>query len=61
MFKTNPTRKDIDDYISQSFASGNITEATYIAREIEAKSGVGALLHPAEEYFHEMFLLAKKS
>jgi hypothetical protein len=56
-----PTHKDIDDYISESFASGNITDATYIAREIDAKSGVGAWLHPAEEYFLEMFLLAEKS
>jgi len=61
MIKTNPTHKDIDDYISESFASGNITSAAYIAREIESKSGVGALLHPAEEYFLEMYLLAKKS
>ena len=59
--KTELTHKDIDDYISESFASGNITEATYIAREIEAKSGVNATLHPAEEYFLEMYLLAKKS
>jgi hypothetical protein len=59
MIKTNPTHKDIDDYISESFASGNITSATYTAREIEAKSGVGAPLHPAEEYFLEMYLLAK--
>ncbi len=61
MINTNPTHKDIDDYISESFVSGNITDATYIAREIEAKSGVGAPLHPAEEYFLEMYLLAKKS
>jgi hypothetical protein len=61
MIKANPTHKDIDDYISESFASGNITSATYIAREIDAKSGVGALLHPAEEYFLEMYLFAKKS
>ena len=45
----NPTHKDIDDYISESFTSGNITDATYIAREIEAKSGVGASLHPASQ------------
>ena len=61
MNKVDPTHKDIDDYISESFVSGNITSATYIAREIEAKSGVGALLHPVEEYFLEMYLLAKKS
>jgi hypothetical protein len=61
MNKVEPTHKDIDDYISESFASGNITDASYIAREIDAKSGVGALLHPAEEYFLEMYLLAKKS
>ena len=61
MNKTDPTHKDIDDYISESFASGNITDALYIAREIDAKSGVGAWLHPAEEYFLEIYLLAKKS
>ena len=61
MNKTELTHKDIDDYISKSFASGNITDATYIAREIEAKSGVNATLHPAEEYFLEVYLLAKKS
>lgn len=59
--KIDPTHKDIDYYISKSFTLGNITDATYIASEIEAKSGVGTLLHPAEEYFLEMFLLAKKS
>jgi len=42
MLKANPTHKDIDDYISKSFTSGNITDATYKACEIEAKSGVGA-------------------
>ena len=61
MNKTEITHKDIDDYISESFASGNITDATYIAREIEAKSGVNATLHPTEEYFLEVYLLAKKS
>jgi len=61
MLKANPTHKDIDDYISKSFTSGNITDATYKAREIEAKSGAGALLHPSEEYFLEMYLFAKKS
>ena len=61
MNKTEITHKDIDDYISESFASGNITDATYIAREIDAKSGVNATLHPAEEYFLEVYLLAKKS
>jgi hypothetical protein len=61
MDKTEPTHKDIDDYICESFAYGNITESKILAREIEAKSGVGALLHPAEEYFLEMYLLAKKS
>ena len=61
MNKTELTHKDIDDYISESFASGNIAVAEYPAREIDAKSGVGALLHPAEEYFLEMYLFAKKS
>lgn len=61
MNKVEPTHKDIDDYISESFASGNITDSKILAREIEGKSGVGALLHPAEEYFLQMYLLAKKS
>ena len=61
MNKTEPTHKDIDDYIIESFASGNITESKILAREIEGKSGVGAFLHPADEYFLEMYLLAKKS
>lgn len=58
--KKDPTCKDIDDYISESFTLGNITDATYIAHEIKAKLGVGALLHPAEEYFLEIFLLSEK-
>ena len=61
MNKVDPTHKDIDDYISESFALGNITESKILAREIEAKSGVNATLHPAEEYFLEVYLLAKKS
>ena len=43
----NPTRSEIDAYIH-----GADTETLRsIVREIECKSGAGALLHPAEEYF----------
>ena len=61
MLTLNLTHKDIDDYISESFASGNITDAKYIAREIEGKSDVNASLHPSEEYFLETYLLAEQS
>jgi len=45
----NPTRSEIDAYIH-----GADTETLRgIAREIQCKSGAGALLHPAEEYFVE--------
>ena len=43
----NPTRTDIDAYISVAGAE----TLRSIVREIECKSGAGALLHPAEEYF----------
>ncbi len=57
----DPTRENINNFISESFASGNITDAKYIAREIEGKSGVNASLHPSEEYFLETYLLAEQS
>jgi hypothetical protein len=46
----NPTMFEIDAYISKSESRFDI-QATI--REIECKSGAGALLHPAESYFLE--------
>jgi hypothetical protein len=43
----NPTRSDIDAYIRIADA----LTLRGVVREIECKSGAGALLHPAEEYF----------
>jgi hypothetical protein len=54
---SNPTRDDIDAFIhesrspSSSSSEHRLTEITNIIREIRCKTGVGALLHPAEEYF----------
>lgn len=45
----NPTRADIDMFFRCSPSSSY----EHIIREIECKSGAGALLHPAEEYFLE--------
>jgi hypothetical protein len=48
----NPTRADIDAYIHGGYGSAAAAETLRsIVREIECKSGAGALLHPAEEYF----------
>jgi hypothetical protein len=49
----NPTRADIDAYIHGGDGSAAADSETLrsIVREIECKSGAGALLHPAEEYF----------
>lgn len=52
----NPTRAEIDAFIRESSSSSSeygITQLTNTIREIHGKSGVGALLHPAEEYFLE--------
>ena len=43
----NPTRKDIDDFVVNYH---NIDALKSIVREIYAKDGAGALLHPCEEY-----------
>ncbi len=45
----NPTRSDIDAYIRVADAE----TLRCVVREIECKSGAGALLHPSEEYFLE--------
>jgi hypothetical protein len=48
----NPTRSDIDAYIlSERKSDSGVETLCGIVREIECKSGAGALLHPAEEYF----------
>jgi hypothetical protein len=48
----NPTRAEIDAYIRESRITWDgMIALKNVVREIECKSGVGALLHPAEEYF----------
>lgn len=48
----NPTRDEIDAFIRESrMTYDGMTALKHVVREIECKSGVGALLHPAEEYF----------
>ena len=43
----NPTMAEIDAYLLLG------ADITRVVREIECKSGAGALLHPAESYFLE--------
>jgi hypothetical protein len=55
----NPTRADIDAYIlTERTSDAGVTTLNGIVREIECKSGAGALLHPAEEYFAEVAAVA---
>ena len=56
----NPTMADIDAYLLQihtrtGTGTGEPPLHTIkrVVREIRSKSGAGALLHPAEEYFME--------
>ena len=50
----NPTRAEIDAYIRKSYTtSDGMAALKNVVREIHSKSGAGALLHPAEEYFVE--------
>ena len=50
----NPTRADIDAYIlTKRTSDAGVETLRGIVREIECKSGAGALLHPADEYFVE--------
>ena len=50
----NPTREEIDAYIlSERTSDAGVETLCGIIREIQCKSGAGALLHPAEEYFVE--------
>ena len=46
----NPTMAEIDEYLSRHATRDDID---IVVREIRGKSGVGALLHPAEVYFME--------
>lgn len=43
----NPTRKEIDEFVVKYY---NTDALKTIVREIYAKEGAGALLHPCEEY-----------
>jgi hypothetical protein len=45
----NPTVADIDAYIRIA----DVETLRGVIREIESKSGAGALLHPTESYFLE--------
>jgi hypothetical protein len=45
----NPTITDIDTFILHEAHTG----IKHVVREIECKSGAGALLHPSEKYFLE--------
>jgi len=50
----NPKRVEIDAYIlSHRMSDASIETLRCVVREIECKSGAGALLHPSEEYFLE--------
>ena len=56
----NPTMFEIDAYISKSKSDSRFDIQATI-REIECKSGAGALLHPAESYFLERVAAAARS
>jgi len=45
----NPTHADIDMFLRCSPSSSY----EHVIREIQSKTSVGALLHPAEDYFLE--------
>jgi hypothetical protein len=51
----NPTMADIDAYLLIG------ADIKRVVREIECKSGAGALLHPAESYFLERSAAAARS
>lgn len=53
--KENTTRCEIDAYIHEMMVSNHYSVLNRTVREIQCKSGVGALLHPAEEYFVDTF------
>jgi hypothetical protein len=53
----DPTMSEIDTYIRETRAApaseggGGVAALMRTVREIQSKSGAGASLHPAEEYF----------
>jgi hypothetical protein len=49
----NPTMADIEHAIRVGHRDGSAALIQRTLREIQSKSGAGALLHPAEEYFLE--------
>jgi hypothetical protein len=51
----NPTKNEIDAYICGMLNHNKYSVLNNVVREIHSKSGVGALLHPAEEYFVSRF------
>jgi hypothetical protein len=63
----NPTKNEIDAYILEMLngINGNTIDNYNVlhdvVREIHSKSGVGALLHPAEEYFVSKFNSSAKN
>jgi hypothetical protein len=52
-FIANPTQLEIDNFIHDS---NNFEQIKWIVREINAKEGVGALLHPMEDYFRNKII-----
>ena len=52
-FNANPTQLEIDNFICDS---NNFEQVKWIVREINAKEGVGALLHPMEDYFRNKII-----
>ena len=53
----NPTVADIDAYIRIA----DVETLRGVIREIDSKSGAGALLHPAESYFLERSAAAART
>lgn len=51
----NPTKQEIDAHIYKMFSSNSHDILIYTVREINNKSGAGALLHPCEKYFVNSF------
>ena len=52
----NPTKNEIDAYIYEMLNANNYNVLIDVIREIHSKNRVGALLHPAEEYFANCFI-----
>ena len=58
---SNPTVADIDTYLRLGRLPESLCDIKYVVREIECKSGAGALLHPAESYFLERSVAAERT